>query len=196
MTDEIPMIDPRRTALVAMDFQNGIVPRAPDPDGLLGRVAAALRAARAAGLTIAHVRVGFTAQDIAQMPETAAMRQAALRGDAVDADGPATQIDGRVAPVDGDLVVRKIRVGAFSSTDLDAQLRERGIDTLVLAGLATSGAVLSTVRDAADRDYRQLVLSDGCADPDPEVHDFLVGRVFPRHATVLTVAELERVLAG
>ncbi|MEV0739635.1 isochorismatase family protein [Streptomyces sp. NPDC050549] len=68
-------------------------------------------------------------------------------------------------PEDGDVVVRKIRHGSGSTTDLHQQLSDRGIDTLVLAGISTSGVVLSTVMDATDRDYRVLVLSDGVADP-------------------------------
>ena len=62
--------------------------------------------------------------------------------------------------------MRKQRVGAFSTTDLHEQLQARGIDTLVLAGISTSGCVHSTVLDAFDRDYRVIVLSDACADPD------------------------------
>jgi nicotinamidase-related amidase len=58
----------------------------------------------------------------------------------------------------------------------------------VLAGIATSGVVLSTVRDAADRDYELVVLSDCCVDSDPEVHRLLLERVFPRQARVITSA--------
>ncbi len=61
---------------------------------------------------------------------------------------------------------------------------------MILAGIATSGVVLSTVRDAADRDYRIFVLSDGCADRDDEVHAVLTQKVFPRQAWVVTIAEL------
>ncbi|MFE7216591.1 cysteine hydrolase family protein [Streptomyces sp. NPDC001698] len=64
------------------------------------------------------------------------------------------------------MVVRKIRFGSVSTTDLHQQLSDRGIDTLVLTGISTSGVVLSTLIDAADRDYRVYVLSDGVADPD------------------------------
>jgi nicotinamidase-related amidase len=56
--------------------------------------------------------------------------------------------------------------------------------------------VLSTVRDAADRDYRVFVLADASADPDPLVHDFLTERVFPRQAQVITVAQLDSLLSG
>jgi nicotinamidase-related amidase len=82
-------------------------------------------------------------------------------------------------------------VSAFSTTDLDPQLRERGIDTLLLAGISTSGVVLSTVRDAADRDYALFVVADACADPEPDVHAFLTERIYPRQASVITVADLE-----
>ncbi len=70
------------------------------------------------------------------------------------------------------------------------QLSGRGIDTLILAGISTSGVVLSTVRDGSDRDYRLLVLSDATADRDPAVHACLMEQVFPRQAEVITVAEL------
>lgn len=92
--------------------------------------------------------------------------------------------------MDGEIVVRRTRVGPFGTTDLDAQLRGRGIDTLVLAGISTSGAVLSAVRDAHGRDYRLIVVSDLCADPEPDVHHFLIERIFPRQAEVIDPATL------
>ena len=101
-----------------------------------------------------------------------------------------------MAPRDGDIIVRKTRVGAFSTTDLADQLAERGVDTLILAGISTSGVVLSTVRDGADRDYALYVLSDATADRDQSVHDCLMDSVFPRQATVITVDELEGLLSA
>src|SRR5262249_42543447 len=136
----------------------------------------------------------FDADDLAAIPPTNATF--ADRAGSLDADAPHTQVHERIGPRDGDIVVRKTRVGAFSTTDLHDQLRRRGVDTLVLAGISTSGGVLSTVRDAADRDYRLVVLSDGCADFDPEVHRVLLDKVFPRQATVIEIAEFERLLAA
>ena len=92
--------------------------------------------------------------------------------------------------------MERVRTGAFSTTDLDVQLRERGVDTLILAGISTSGVMLSTVRDASDRDYRVIVLADATADPDPEIHAFLIERVFPRQGAVISVSELEGLLSG
>jgi nicotinamidase-related amidase len=110
------------------------------------------------------------------------------------ADAPATQIHDAIAPGPGDIVVRKQRVGAFSTTDLHEQLQARGIDTLILAGISTSGCVHSTVLDAFDRDYRVIVLADGCADPDQDVHRFLLERVFTKRGEVIEVRELHQLL--
>jgi nicotinamidase-related amidase len=107
---------------------------------------------------------------------------------------PATAIHERLAPQDGDIIVRKLRYGGMSTTDLDQQLRERGITTLVVSGISTSGVVLSTVIDAADRDYRLYVLSDGVADPDTEVHNVLLHKVFPSRAHIIDTAELRGLL--
>jgi nicotinamidase-related amidase len=74
-------------------------------------------------------------------------------------------------------------------------LRDRGLTTLILSGISTSGVVLSTVRDAHDRDFQVLVLADGCADRDPEVHDFLMAKVFPRQADVVRIEELSGILS-
>lgn len=191
-------LDPRRTALLVMDYQNGIVSRSPDMDVPLGRVVEAIALLRRLGGTIGYVRVGLSDEDIAAMPATsqfAAMLTPERRA-GLSPDSPATAIDDRVAPEPGDIIVRKSRVGAFSTTDLDRRLRDAGIDTLILAGLSTSGVVLSTIRDASDRDYRLVVLADGCADPAPGVHDFLVERIFPRQAQVTTTAELPKLLGA
>jgi len=80
-------------------------------------------------------------------------------------------------------------VSAFTGSDLQVVLRSLGAGTLVLTGIATSGVVLSTLRQAADLDYRLVVLSDGCLDADPEVHRVLTEKVFPRQAAVRTVAQ-------
>jgi nicotinamidase-related amidase len=80
-------------------------------------------------------------------------------------------------------------VSAFSGSDLDVILRAHEIEALVLAGIATSGVVLSTLRQAADLDFALAVLADGCADADEEVHRVLLEKVFPRHAQVLAVSE-------
>ncbi|WP_432991543.1 cysteine hydrolase family protein [Dactylosporangium sp. CA-233914] len=80
------------------------------------------------------------------------------------------------------------RVSAFAGSDLDLLPRSRGVEHLVLTGIATSGVVLSTLRQAADLDYGLTVLADGCLDNDEEVHRMLTRKIFPRQADVVAVA--------
>ncbi len=182
-------IEPETTALLIMDLQLSITQSLPDPDSFIGGVLSARAAARTAGVTVGYVRVAMTRQEAAHVPASNVRFHQAGSSGRLDADAPHTQIDPRIAPTAEEIVVRKRRVGAFSTTDLDEQLRSRGIDTLVLTGISTSGVVLSTVRDAADRDYRLIVLEDGCFDADDEVHRVLTRKVFPRQGTVTTIAD-------
>jgi nicotinamidase-related amidase len=174
-----------------MDYQNGILASIPDSDALVYRAVETIRGVRRTGVTVGYVRIAFNDDDIVDFPATNKMApRIAEIGPAFHITSPNSAIDERIEPGPGDIVVRKTRVGAFSTTDLDDQLRARGIDTLLLAGLTTSGVVLSTVRDAADRDYRIMVIADLCADHDLQVHELLIGRVFLSQADVLTAAEL------
>jgi nicotinamidase-related amidase len=104
-------------------------------------------------------------------------------------DQPPTQVIDRFAPRGDEHVVVKKRISAFAGSDLDLLLRGLGVDALVLGGIATSGVVLSTVRQAADLDFRLTVLADACGDSDDEVHRVLTQKVFPRQAVVTTVAD-------
>jgi nicotinamidase-related amidase len=114
---------------------------------------------------------------------------ALARNGLADGGDQATQIHPDVAAEPGDIIVTKRRVSAFAGSDLDMVLRAGDIDHLVLTGIATSGVVLSTVRQAADLDFGLTVLADGCLDADPEVHRVLTEKVFPRQADVVTVAD-------
>ncbi|MEV2189703.1 cysteine hydrolase [Streptomyces phaeochromogenes] len=190
----IPALAPQRTALLAMDIQNGIVDHVPDGDALVERVGAAIADVRAAGGTIGYVRVAFTEDDWAAVPENNKSFSAAAAAKMLHHEDAATQIDARITPEDDDIVVRKIRYGAGSTTDLHQQLRDRDIDTLILSGISTSGVVLSTLIDVADRDYRVYVLTDGIADSDPEVHRILVDKVFPSRAHLIDTTQLSELL--
>jgi nicotinamidase-related amidase len=178
-----------RPVLLLMDFQHGIVERLGAPS-VIDAADRAARAARAAGIPVMFVRVAFR-PGYPEVAESNATFSAitAEAGDAYTHDHPATQIHASLAPRGGEPVVVKRRVSAFSGSDLDVLLRAAGADTLVLAGISTSGVVLSTFRQAADLDYRLTVLADACADPDEEVHRVLTEKVFPRHALVTTADE-------
>jgi nicotinamidase-related amidase len=99
------------------------------------------------------------------------------------------QIDPAVAPAAGEVVIIKKRISAFTGSDLEVVLRSMEIRHLVLTGISTSGVVLSTTREAADKDYRITILSNGCADNDEEVHRVLMAKIFPRQAAVMSVEE-------
>ncbi|MFI0913674.1 cysteine hydrolase family protein [Streptomyces abikoensis] len=192
-----PALDPAHTALLVMDFQPAILaalPESGDREALLGRVEGAIADIRAKGGTIAYVRVGFTEADWDAIPAVNKSFGPLAQHRVMHHEDPATAIHERLAPQDGDIIVRKTRYGGMSTTDLDQQLRERGITTLVVSGVSTSGAVLSTVIDAADRDYQLYVLSDGVADPDTEVHSVLLHQVLPSRAHVVDTAELHALL--
>ena len=196
MTHPTPAIDPRRTALLVMDYQNGILDRLPDAKALLDQAAEAIATVRRHGGQIGYVRVAFTDDDYDRIPPDSHFGAIIARaGRTHNADDPATAVHDAVAPEPGDIIVRKTRVGAFSTTDLDEQLRARQIGTLILAGISTSGVVLSTVRDASDRDYRVFVLADASADPRPGVHEFLIEQIFPNQAQVITIADLDPLLS-
>jgi nicotinamidase-related amidase len=176
------------SALLVMDVQVGIVARYGDPEELLDRLAEAVDAARSAGVPVIYVRVAFRPGH----PEVSASNRgfsALAATGAFDESAAQTQIHPRVAPREGEVVVLKRRISAFAGSDLSEVLRAGGIDTLVLTGIATSGVVLSTLRQAADLDFGLVVLSDAVADADPEVHQVLINKVFPRQAEVTTVAQ-------
>ncbi|MDI2128002.1 cysteine hydrolase family protein [Yinghuangia seranimata] len=198
MTAPIPPLDPRTTALLVMDYQQGILASLPgpsDPEALLSRVAGAVADIRAHGAVIAFVRVGFTEPDWAAVPSANKSFSVLAEHRLMHHADAAADFHPRLAPEAGDITVRKTRFGALSTTDLDARLRDRGITTLVVAGISTSGVVLSTLTDAADRDYRLYVLSDAVADPDPHTHQALMTGVFPRLAHLIDTAGLRALLA-
>ncbi len=176
-------------ALLVMDVQEGIVARyADDGDGLLDRLAAAVQAARSADVPVMFVRVAFRPGFPEVSPNNKSFSAiTASAGDSFSADSGGAAIHAKVAPQSDEPVITKKRVSAFAGSDLEVILRSRGVDHLVLTGIATSGVVLSTLREAADRDYRLTVLSDGCGDRDDEVHRVLLEKVFPRQADVVTV---------
>ena len=184
-------------ALLVMDLQNGVVDQV---DGqfprLLATLSDAVAAARSARIPIIFVRVAFRRGAPEISPKNLTF-STYLGSDALGEMTQATQIHPALTPQADEIVVIKKRVSAFSGSDLQLVLRSLGIDSLVLTGIATSGVVLSTLREAADLDHVLTVLRDGCLDRDEEVHRVLMDKVFPRQASVLSAAEwLERINAN
>lgn len=175
-------------ALLLMDIQPAILDRVGAADSYVDKVVAVQERAEAAGLLVVLVHVAFRPG----YPETSARnkvfgggppRSSMLIGD------PAVEPHSRLMRGNGELVVTKKRISAFTGSDLDVVLRSHDVTHLVLAGIATSGVVLSTVREAADRDYELTVLEDLCLDADEEVHRVLTTKVFVRQADVIAAVD-------
>ncbi|GMA61683.1 cysteine hydrolase [Alicyclobacillus fastidiosus] len=175
-----------KPALLVMDMQNGIVARFQDNPEMLRAVQKAAETARQYNIPVVFVRVAFNEGYPEVSARNKAFSQIAQFGGMTVSDH-ATQIHESVRPTNGEPIVTKYRVSAFAGSNLEVILRAKQIDTLILTGIATSGVVLSTLREAADKDFAIKVLSDACADADPEVHRVLMEKVFPRQADVLTV---------
>jgi nicotinamidase-related amidase len=187
---EVPAfsIPSQTSALMLMDFQTTIVDMIAKQDpGLIERTAGLAAAARAAGVTVIYAVIGFRPGYTDVSPHNKSF--STLKASGRFAPGSkGVEIHPGLAPQPGDLEVTKRRVSAFAGSGLDLLLRSLGIETLVLAGLSTSGVVLSTLRQAADLDFRLAVVADCCGDTDPEVHRVLTQKVFPRQAEVLDCA--------
>ena len=169
MTQQSTQIDPAKTAVLIMDFQQRIIANvASDPVAVVENAARALDGARAAGIPVIYV---------------------VHRGGPFADYAPDIELHPGVTPADGEMVITKVRPGPFSTTALDVTLREMGRDTLVIMGVATSGCVLSGVRWAVDVNYSFIVLSDACSDGDPEVHRVLTEKVYPRQGRVMATDE-------
>jgi nicotinamidase-related amidase len=175
------------TALLLMDTQVPQFERMGN-DELVDRLVRARESARTAGIHVIFVRIAFRPGHPEVSPANATFQTIADNGAYVE-DDAGTAIHPALTPADGDLVVTKRRVSAFAGSDLEVVLRANRVDTLVLTGIATSGVVLSTFTQAADLDYRLVILTDACADADPDVHRVLTEKYFPRRADVLTVDE-------
>ncbi|MFJ4879881.1 cysteine hydrolase family protein [Streptomyces sp. NPDC088745] len=174
------------SALLVMDVQQSIVDAVGADSAYLSRLGRAVEGARTADLPVIHVVIAFRPGHPEVGTRNRPLTAIADAGLYVEGE-PGTEIHPAVAPLPGEAVVTKKRASAFCGSDLDVVLRARGIDSLVLAGIATSAVVLSTVCQANDLDFGLTVLADGCLDPDPEVHRVLVERLFPQWADVVNV---------
>ncbi len=184
-------LDPKTTALVMIDLQNGILayPLAPIPgQELLARGKKLAETFRKAGAAVVLVNVGWEKTAGKDMPPT-------------NVDMPLTHPQGGfpagwsdLAPglqQEGDITVTKRQWGAFFGTDLDLQLRRRGIKTIVLGGVATHMGVESTARAAWEHGYDLVILKDACSSLSGEAHEASMKFVFPRIARLADSSDLQ-----
>jgi len=181
-------LDPKTTALVIIDLQRGIVARQTGPHAAADVVARAAKLAdafRAAGATVVLVNVAYAANraDLLQPP--------------VDSPNPPhtprpdwAQLVDELGAREDDLRITKHQWGAFYGTELDLQLRRRGVRTIVLCGIATNFGVESTARDGWERNYAIVFAEDAMAGVSDGAHQFAVTTIFPRIGRVRSTDQI------
>jgi nicotinamidase-related amidase len=187
-------IEKSKTALVVIDLQKGIVGRPTVPytaEAVVANAAALAAAFRANGMPVFLVRV-------TPSPDWKdALRP--LADAAMPAQTPPpdwAEIVPEMGPKQGDFVITKRQWGAFYGTDLDLQLRRRGLTAIVLCGIATEVGVESTARDAYERGYQQVFVRDAMAGLNAESHANAIERIFPRIGRVRGTKEIIAALAS
>lgn len=176
-----------KAALLVLDMQNTIVSLHVKQEELLRPFQSAIAAARKHGVPVIYAGVAVREASPASPRNKIFGKMTGNIG--MSAPNPVMHVHESVQPEPGEALVDKFRVSAFAGSELEDILQARGIETLILSGIATSGVVLSTLCEAADKDFAVAVLSDACVDADPEVHRVLTEKVFPRQADVLTVEQ-------
>jgi nicotinamidase-related amidase len=188
------LIDRSKTALVVIDLQKGVVGRqtAPyAPDIVVKNAAAIADACRKNGMPVFLVRVAFAADEkdalrpVCDMPWIAPSRSPDW-----------TEIVPEMGPKPGDFIITKHQWGAFHGTELDLQLRRRGMTTIVLCGISTNIGVESTARFAFEYGYNQVFVEDAMAALSAEEHAVTVTKIFPRIGSVRKTAEIVSDLLG
>ena len=189
-------INIKSTALIIADFYKdmmGTIAHSIERN-VLSNTQELQKAARQSGMLICYSATVFRPGYIEISNRNKTFSQRKNSGQPAVSD-PIEVIHPGVSPINGEVVVGKHRVNALYGTDLDMTLRANQIDTIILLGYATSGVVLSTTRFAADSDYSIIIVEDCCADTDPEVHNFLMEKIFPRQADIVTSADLIKALS-
>ncbi len=185
-------LDAAKTALVVIDLQEGILPFAGGPHGaddVVNRAARLAEKCRAAGAPVIMVRVGWSA-DFAE-----ALKQP------VDAQAAAHALPDNwwtypasLGKRDTDIEVTKRQWGAFYGTDLELQLRRRGIDTIILCGISTNIGVESTARNAWELGFNLVIVEDACSAASADQHQGSMTHIFPRIGRVRSTDEVLRAL--
>jgi nicotinamidase-related amidase len=183
---------PKLAAIIG-DLQSGITRKYPFAADIVPHAATLAADVRSHGGLVVFVRMQLRVNGADVSPRNATVRTIFEMGDDYHEGASGVALDPGLGQEAGDVVVTKTRASAFAGTDLDMILRAQGVETLVVAGVATSAMVAATVYAAWDLDYIVRVASDVCADPDAAVHDVLVDTIFPsRGVETLPSAELWR----
>ncbi len=182
-------LDPKSAAFVPIDLQKGIVGAPMEPRSGADVVTCAKELAekfRAARAPVFPVRVAFS-PDFADAPRQRVDAPMQLPAGGLPPDW-SELAEGVAAP--GDIVITKRQWGAFHGTELELQLRRRGVTTLVLAGIATNFGVESTARQAWELGFELVIVEDACASRAADLHEFAIRHIFPRLGRVTASANI------
>lgn len=174
-----------KSVYLVLDMQNDLVgengPNAKSPlgaqvqeRGIVAKTAAAIARARAAGLHVGFVRVGFSSS-YAECPTGSPVFGPARANNLFRLGTPGTEIHPALGRQESDWLVTKHRVSPFYATDLDVYLRSNHIERIFCSGVSTQAVVQATVRDGHDRDYAMVLLEDCCAAHSAEEHRNSIG---------------------
>ncbi len=200
-------MNPSTTALVLIEFQNdftseggalhGAVEGSMAATGMLANASQALKASRAAGVTIVHSPISFQAGYFEITSHPYGILKGVVDSNAFVKGTWGCEIVGDVAPADGEVVLEGKRgLDAFGSTNLDFILRSKGITTIVLAGFLTNCCVESTMRSAYERGYEVITLTDAVGATSNAEHDNAIAYDYPMFSKPTTVADYVQSLSG
>jgi len=181
-----------KTALLVMDMQTNILNSLPmtTASAVIANANKAIARARENEMLVIYVVVGFRANAPEVSDNNKGFSAGGYKGTSTaESAKQFMEIHPAILRSENDIVVTKRRVSAFTGSDLEVILRAQNVRHIVLSGIATGGVVLSTLREAADKDFQITVLTDCCADRDDEVHRVLTTKIFPRQAEILTAEE-------
>ncbi|RZL81807.1 MAG: cysteine hydrolase [Rhodococcus sp. (in: high G+C Gram-positive bacteria)] len=173
-------LDPRTTAAVAVHCQGDVV----GPTGafadffhqqvterhVIDQVSAVLSAVREAGGTVVYTRVAWK-PDFSDLEVNSPLLGIVAQSGCLKEGSELAEIVEPLTPHGEDIVLTHQRIGAFAGTDLDTLLRDKGITTLLFAGVATNASVEGTARVASDLGYRVVIVEDACSAATPEAHE-------------------------
>ena len=189
-------LDPKTTALVIVDLQHGIlsIPLTPyDGAHVLARSVELGHAFAAAGGVIALVHVDYS-EGYADRPNQPADAPMRLPPEGLPPDW--ATLAPEVAALPAQVRITKRQQSAFFGTELDLQLRRRGVATVVICGVATNFGVEATARDAHNLNYAVVIASDACSSVAPDMHEFAVTRILPRIARVRASSDIIAAVGG
>ena len=204
---DTPALDPKRTAVVLIEYQNdftseggtlhGAVEGVMESTGMMKNTADVVDAAREAGATVIHAPISFAAGygEISDRPY--GILAGVVESNSFVKDSWGAAIVEELTPAEGDIVIEGKRgLDTFASTNLDFILRSKGIDTIALAGFLTNCCVESTMRSGYERGYQVYTLTDCVAATSQEEHDNAISKDYPMFSRPVTGAEFADALAG